>query len=215
MSPPYKFHTPPILHLFYNYNDVYIYTYIYIYIYIYIDIQVLNEKLKKNEIFLNEYENLKLNNITNETNTNKAISSMNSEKKRADSISKELKRIMKDNTITITEFEKALQRKSIECNELYEQLEIQKRASTEAIATALAEQGVTIPNAAQVVSHVSESIQRLGSYTAGIVRKGTSTGTGTGTGTGTSAGTGTSNSGKYIGSSSSVSDSSSVVSNED
>ena len=138
---------------------------------------------------------------------------MNSEKKRTDSISKELKRIMKDNTITITEFEKALQRKSIECNELYEQLEIQKRASTEAIATALAEQGVTIPNAAQVVSHVSESIQRLGSYTAGIVRKGTSTGTGTGTGT--SAGTGTSNSGKYIGSSSSVSDSSSVVSNED
>ena len=47
---------------------------------------------------------------------------MNHEKKRADGVSKELKKVMKENTQAMSEFEKALQRKVEECNMLYEKV---------------------------------------------------------------------------------------------
>ena len=46
------------------------------------------------------------------------------EKKRGEGLGKELKRLVKENNLALQEFERALTRKSEECNTLYEKLQL-------------------------------------------------------------------------------------------
>jgi len=95
-----------------------------------------------------------------------AAAQVNHEKKKSEGASKELKRVMKENAAAMAEFEKALIRKSEECNLLYDKLRAAEQGS-EAPSSANSSPGGVV---AAVGSSVSEGMKRLGrsSFTSGL-----------------------------------------------
>lgn len=89
----------------------------------------------------------------------KASAQVNHEKKKAEGASKELKRVLKENAATMGEFEKALTRKSEECNLLYERLKAAEQGGNEVTDNKTGSVGSTV---AAVGSSMSESMKRLG-----------------------------------------------------
>ncbi len=127
-------------------------------------IAVLTDKLAKRDGIASERDAYEEEAKKAKVMTEKATAQMNHERKKAEGASKELKKVMKENALTLQEFERALQRKSEECNLLYEKLQDMKSAAEEQ-----ERQLAALPNPAAVAISMGEGMKRFGSITANSV----------------------------------------------
>ena len=141
------------------------------------EITVLKTRLQEKDNITEECNNAKNDAINARSEAENAIAQVNHEKKKSDGASKELKKVMKENSVALFEFERALLRKTEECNMLYDKLDImkndidkynEKQSQTNggAMLTSASEM---MPNPTAVATSVSQGMKRFGSITAGTV----------------------------------------------
>jgi len=134
------------------------------------ELSMLKEKLNAAELAASEVDKARSELAEARLSSERAAAQVNHEKKKSEGASKELKRVMKENAATMAAFEKALIRKSEECNLLYEKLQAAEQQGPEALSPSSSSTGSTI---ASVGSSMSESMKRLSaagrsSFTSGL-----------------------------------------------
>ena len=128
------------------------------------EIARISALLKEQEEKAAECDAAKADTVAAKESANKYQSQVNHEKKRADGVSKELKKVMKDNALAMGEFEKALLRKSEECNMLYEKVNASSGAGSGGVVGTGSGDAKT-DDSTNSLSSVADSMKR---FTSGL-----------------------------------------------